>query len=157
MRYSCLERWKMLWVTELSAWRQDAGSVGEAAQRWPRTRDSWERLLHSSETFPIAKCNLQQECQGLYSVVCYERVWPRQTKPKKGQFMNFSQGHSGTKVRYVSFVPCFPKEKHQNSQKWAKFMNFSFWPFLWFGLPGRLLSYKRVCQSRYCGTLSATG
>ena len=25
---------------------------------------------------------------------------------------------------------CFPKEKHQNSQKWAKFMNFSFWPFL---------------------------
>ena len=34
---------------------------------------------------------------------------------------------------------CLPKEKHQNSQKWAKFMNFSFWPFLWFGLPGRLL------------------
>ena len=33
----------------------------------------------------------------------------------------------------------FAKEKHQNSQKWAKFMNFSFWPFLWFGLPGRLL------------------
>ena len=27
---------------------------------------------------------------------------------------------------------CFPKEKHQNSQKWAKFMSFSFWPFLWF-------------------------
>ena len=34
--------------------------------------------------------------------------------------------------------PCFPGEKHPNSQKWAKFMNFSFWPFLWFGLPGRL-------------------
>ena len=27
---------------------------------------------------------------------------------------------------------CFPKEKHQNSQKWVKLMNFSFWPFLWF-------------------------
>ena len=25
------------------------------------------------------------------------------------------------------------------SQKWVKFMNFPFWPFLWFGLPGRLL------------------
>ena len=37
---------------------------------------------------------------------------------------------------------CFPKEENQNSQKWAKFMNFSFWPFLLFGLPGRLLSYK---------------
>ena len=62
---------------------------------------------------------------------------PRQTKPKKGQFMNFSRGHSGTKVQFVNRA-CFPKEKHQNSQKWAKFMNFSFWPFLWFGLPGRL-------------------
>ena len=39
--------------------------------------------------------------------------WPRQTKPKKGQFMNFSQGHSGTKVRCVNRA-CFPKEKHQN-------------------------------------------
>ena len=25
------------------------------------------------------------------------------------------------------------------TEKWAKFVNFSFWPFLWFGLPGRLL------------------
>ena len=58
---------------------------------------------------------------------------------EKGQFMNFAQGHSGTKVRDVNRA-CFPKEKHQNSQKWAKFMNFSFWPFLWFGLPGRLLN-----------------
>ena len=139
--------------------------------------------------------------------------WPRQTKPKKGQFMNFSQGHSGTKVQCESclswwtfriflifsrrgggkeesgatgrgrelffienprrvgrvlpsgrggegagsvfarnlggrgakyFFPgpklppsCFLlKDKHQNSQKWAKFMNFSFWPFLWFGFAG---------------------
>ena len=66
------------------------------------------------------------------------RESPRQTKPKKGQFMNFSPGHSGTKVRYVNRA-CFPKEKHQNSQKWAEFMNFSFRPFLWFGLPGRPL------------------
>ena len=28
--------------------------------------------------------------------------WPRQTKPKKGQFMNFSQGHSRTKVQCES-------------------------------------------------------
>ena len=60
------------------------------------------------------------------------------TKPKKGQFMNFSQEHSGTKVRYVNRA-CFPKEKHQNSRKWAKFMNFLFCPFLWFGLLGQLL------------------
>ena len=42
---------------------------------------------------------------------------------------------------------CFPKKKHQNSQKWAKFMNFSFWPFLWFGLPGRLLMEKVLKMS----------
>ena len=34
---------------------------------------------------------------------------PRQTKPKKGQFMNFSQGHSGTRVRNVNRAR-FPKE-----------------------------------------------
>ena len=28
--------------------------------------------------------------------------WPRQTKPKKGQLMNFSQGHSGTKIQCES-------------------------------------------------------
>ena len=38
---------------------------------------------------------------------------------------------------------CFPKEKHQNSQTWVKFMNFSFWRFLWFGLPGRLLRFAQ--------------
>ena len=77
--------------------------------------------------------------------------WPRQTKPKEGQFMNFSRGHSGTKVRDVNRA-CFPKEKHQNSQKWAKFMNSSFCPFLWFGLPGRLLAKQRegvTCDSSF--------
>ena len=58
---------------------------------------------------------------------------------KKGQFMNFSQARSGTKVQFVNRA-CFPKEKHPNSQKWAKFMNFAFWPFFWFGLQGRLLT-----------------
>ena len=37
---------------------------------------------------------------------------------------------------------CSPKDKHQNSQKWAKFMNFLFWPSLLFGLQGRLLKKK---------------
>ena len=31
-----------------------------------------------------------------------DQEWPRQTKPKKGQFMNFPQGHSGTKVQCES-------------------------------------------------------
>ena len=36
----------------------------------------------------------------------------------------------------------FLRKNRQNSEKWAKFMNLSFWHFLWFGLPGRLLSQK---------------
>ena len=44
-----------------------------------------------------------------------EQEWPRQTKPKKGQVMKFSQGHSRAKFNVNR--ACFPKEKHQNSQK----------------------------------------
>ena len=68
---------------------------------------------------------------------------------KKSQFMNFLQGRSGTKVQCESCL--FSQGKaHQNSQEWAKFMNFSFWPFLWSGLLGRLLiefhkNFTRVC------------
>ena len=78
-----------------------------------------------------------------YGLGMEHQEWPRQTKPKEGQFMNFSQGHSGTKVRDVNRA-CFPKEKRQNSHKRATFMNFSFWPFLWFGLLGRLLRTVRA-------------
>ena len=78
---------------------------------------------------------LNLQCELLRKHIGYHPLQesPRQTKPKKGQFMNFSRARSGTKVRYVNRA-CFAKEKHQNSQKWAKFMNFSFWPFslVWF-------------------------
>ena len=74
--------------------------------------------------------------------------WPWQTKPQKGQFMNFSQGHSGTKVRFCESCLFSQGKTPEFTQKWAKFMNLSFWPFLWFGLPGRLLSqFLRSAQS----------
>ena len=42
----------------------------------------------------------------------------------------------------VSFVLIFPRKNTRIfTEKWAKFMNFSFWPFFWFGLPGRLLTH----------------
>ena len=61
--------------------------------------------------------------------------------------MNFSQGAFRKKRRKVRYVnrACFPKEKqHTVTTEFTKngrtmHMNFSFWPFLWFGLPGRLL------------------
>ena len=63
-------------------------------------------------------------------------------------------GQTGTKVRCESRL--FSQGvKHQDSKKKAKFMNFSFWPFLWFGLPGRLLSIKapRECSKKFAATL----
>ena len=41
--------------------------------------------------------NFQSRSKVLISLEKTIHEWPRQTKPKKGQFMNFSQGHSGTK------------------------------------------------------------
>ena len=50
---------------------------------------------------------------------------------KERPVMNFSWGQTGTKIQCESRL--FSQGKHQNSQKWAKFMNFSFFgPF--FGL-----------------------
>ena len=68
-------------------------------------------------------------------------------KPKKGQFMNFSQGHSGTKVQSESRL--FSQGKNTRiHKKRAKFTNFSFWPFLWLGLLGRLpMSFSRFQSS----------
>ena len=61
---------------------------------WPQQFIWGLKSAHSQErrTFcrsPLLKTSFSQE-------------WPRQTKPKKGQFMNFSQGHSGTKVQCES-------------------------------------------------------
>ena len=59
--------------------------------------------------------------------------------------MNFSQRHSGTKVQCESCL--FSQGKTPEFTKRAKFMNFSFWPFLWFGLLGRLLTVWRGLQN----------
>ena len=74
--------------------------------------------------------------------------WPRQTKPKKGQFMNFSRAFRNKCSVWIELV--FLRKKHQNSQEWAKFMNLSFWPFLWFGLPGRLLTCSGIHDRKKC-------
>ena len=45
---------------------------------------------------------------------------------------------------------CVPQEKHQNSQEWAKFMNFFVLAlFFGFGLPGRLL--KLITDRHFLG------
>ena len=48
--------------------------------------------------------------------------------------MNFSREQTGTKVNVNR--ACLPKEKHSEFTKMAEIMNFSFWPFLWFGSAG---------------------
>ena len=57
----------------------------------------------------VLHANVAQLCSSLRGFaqhgVCQSSAiqeWPRQTKPKKGPFMNFSQGRSGTKVQCES-------------------------------------------------------
>ena len=70
---------------------------------------------------------------------------PRQTKPKKVSSWTFPRGIPEQEFNVNR--ACFPKEKHQSSQKWAKFMNFLFWPFLWSGLPGRLMMWSQLPEA----------
>ena len=65
-------------------------------------------------------------------------------KPNQKKSVHELFGRGIPEQKFNMSRACFPKEKHQNSQKWAKFMNFSFWPFFWFGLPGRLLIKRRI-------------
>ena len=132
-------------LSQFSSSEQVSSSVGRTMlvrkfrNRRPRGSQTSEEVTHAvlkvqlfRPTAPNSLCPTQHSCNSSET-----QESPRQTKPKKGQFMNFSRGKPEPKFDVNR--ACFPKEKHQNSQQWAKFMNFSFWPFLWFGLPGRLL------------------
>ena len=74
------------------------------------------------------------------------RSGPGKPNQRKASSWTFRRGIPEQK--FNANRACFPKGKHQNSQKWAKFMNFLFWPFLRFGLPGRLLKIiNQNCNS----------
>ena len=94
-----------------------------------------QRYCTRGASFPLHKAKAPLRNPDIFAVSKKNpnnhQEWPRQTKPKKGQFMNFSGGGIPEQKFNVNRA-CFPKEKHQNSQKWAKFMNFSFRPFFWF-------------------------
>ena len=111
------------------------GPIANSSDRREAAGKSSPSNLRKTTTHPPPCRCMEMESFVLLALGPKIQEWPRQTKPKKGQFMNFSQGHSGIKVRYVSFVLVFlRKNKPEFTQKWAKFMNFSFWPFLcvWF-------------------------
>ena len=62
------------------------------------TLDTFQSAIKSLES----RHSLESLENGLFRKDPFSQEWPRQTKPKKGQFMNFSQGHSGTKVQCES-------------------------------------------------------
>ena len=77
-----------------------------------------------------------------------------QTKERPVRELSAGAFHNKTSI--CEFRACFPKEKHQNSHKNGReiHMNFSFCPFLWFGLPGRLLIDIPVAVLTFSGTQS---
>ena len=113
-------------------------------KRWRQTalrQSTPQSILHgNSVPTPEATrtCKIQQNSLQKGSRYGISGVGPEnQTKERSvhelftGAFWNKSS---------MGIVLVFLRKKHQNSQKWAKLMNFSLWPFLWFGLPGRLLN-----------------
>ena len=97
-------------VTCLSK-NQRKGHKRKKRQRKQKTLSAFS-LLTSQDFWVFLSC-LSEHSGFLHSNICAENTaiagklknnqeWPRQTKPKKGQFMNFSQGHSGTKVQCES-------------------------------------------------------
>ena len=54
-------------------------------------------VLRAVEVLPLPDLSFHRPARD-------SQEWPRQTKPEKGRFMNFSQGHSGTEAQCES---CF--------------------------------------------------
>ena len=100
------------------------------------------RILSLQHTYTIRTRRItgRKICFRNFLKSCNAQESPRQTKSKKGQFMNFSQGHFGTKVQCESCL--FSKGKTPEFTKMGKFMNFRFAPF--FGL---------VCRGDSCNAL----
>ena len=116
---------------------------------WYLSREEKSRLGGQAST--VALYNIVYDSQLSPLLVLYCQEWPRQTKPKKGQFMNFPQGHSGTKVQFVNRA-CFPKKKHQNSQKNGRnSWTFRFGPF--FGLVCRGDSWYWSLNLKECPSM----
>ena len=83
---------------------------------------------------------LAHPCATHHSPTSNSQKWPRQTKPKKGQFMNFSQGHSGTKVQCESCL--FSQGKTPEFTKTGEIHELFVLALFWFGLLGRLLKFR---------------
>ena len=64
---------------------------------------SWRKLsLEQQRHLGPESQDSQHKLKGINPGAVSLQKWPRQTKPKKGQFMNFSQRHSGTEIQCES-------------------------------------------------------
>ena len=90
----------------------------KVTKKWPKTRKGYQKVTEKivSGLPPFA-----------YPLLRHDDILPEE------------------KFEMWEFRACFPKENTRiHRKKWAKFMNFSFWPFLWFGLLGRLLIWEVI-------------
>ena len=94
---------------------------------------------YSMTTDYIVSGNILAKITEISSKITQES--PRQTKPKKGQFMNFSRGIPEQKFDVNRAL--FSQRKSPEFTKMGEIhINFSLWPFLWLGLPGQLPNYR---------------
>ena len=95
-----------MWITHVGG-KSRHGLLEKSLKIAAATAENRAMLVHSPNLLFLAFSEflaffLSKEFLAFFSVFPFFQEWPRQTKPKKGQFMNFSQGHSGTKVQCES-------------------------------------------------------
>ena len=120
-------KWKRKWPKPGNNYWPHPGNGGQMARKMVRNPILEPILGHSSHF-----------CGELFPHFAHFRSGPGKPNQRKVGSWTFRRGIPEQKFNVNR--ACFPKEKHQNSQERAKFMNCSFWPFLWFGLLGRLLT-----------------
>ena len=94
--------------------------------------------IHSKirKRLQVGSWNYMSVCENF---AAYGRVRSGPGKPNQRKVSSWTFAGAFWNKKSMWIVLVFLRKKHQNSQKCAKFMNSSFWPFLWFGLPGRAL------------------
>ena len=106
---------------------------------WPQSMQLRFSFRSRSGCWPCLGFSILSRFSGVYlSLLCFRSgVAPANQTKERPVHEPFPGAFRNKNSMWIVLV--FLRKKHQNSQKWVKFMNFSLWPFLWFGLPGRLL------------------
>ena len=128
-------------MTNLHSAHQNKGFAPQTSEKWRKWRVPLRQrhgvAKSTAFSFPEWKIGPPSPLKGCPSpfgrprLAITLRSGPGKPSQRKVSSWNFFTGAFRNKSS-MWIVLVIQRKKRQNSQKWAKFMNFSFWPFLWF-------------------------